>query len=147
MNKIYNILSRPFVPQLVLIIILAFLIWYFILRKKTSEAESSLNDDISEPALSYPQSQYYILADQIQQATQANNDDEALIYNVFRQMKTRSDVLNLIRVFGNRSYWLGLTSGYALNASLVEVLHQELNSSEIGTINQILSTNNINLTI
>ena len=125
---------------------LLFVIW-LIYRQLTKQGkdEMTLENDIRENRLSYPKSQYQNFADAIQTAVEGTwGDDEEAIYDVFRQMKTDSDVLQLILAWGKRTFYT-LRDGLYYSASLSEVLTGQLNSAEIETINQILSDKGINI--
>lgn len=120
---------------------------YLIYRKftKPSAQDSALNKDINKNRLSFPESQYFILADTIQAATESIDVDEQSIYDVFSQMQNDSDVLQLIKAWGERTY---LTIyGLLYNSPLTEALHVILSSSEVQKINDILKNNNISVTI
>jgi hypothetical protein len=126
---------------------IAIIVVYLLARwLKGRSAIAEIEKDIQPNQLSYAESQYFIFADIIQAATQSiTGDNEENIYNVFSQMHTNSDVLQLIVAFGNRTYWGG--SGFFYNASLNEVLQTKLSTSEIEHINTILANNQITITI
>jgi hypothetical protein len=92
--------------------------------------------------LSYPLSWYNLKADALQQAMFDLGTDEDTIYNVFQNCPKLIDVLKIIAVFGNRPYYtFGINYG---NLTLSQWFAEELDSSEIDTINNILQGNNIN---
>lgn len=58
--------------------------------------------------------------------------DEEAIYSIFRQMRSRSDLMEVIKAFGERD-----------GENLAQWLISELSHKEISKVNQILATNNI----
>lgn len=61
------------------------------------------------------------------------------VFEVFREMKTREDILQLILAYGKRqTAWL---SG---GMTLIEAIDDELNDSEILKLNRIIKNNGIN---
>lgn len=97
--------------------------------------------------LSYPLINYTNWANRIEVALESlYNDDEQSVYEVFSQMQNNDDVLQLQKSFGTRAntpWGLGLIGGYT--GTLSEWLFAQMNSREIGTINQILSEKNITI--
>lgn len=92
--------------------------------------------------LTYPVSWYNAKADSMQQAMFDLGTDEEAIYNVFENCPKLIDVLKIIAVFGNRPYYtFGINYG---NLTLSQWFAEELDSSEIDTINSILQGNGIN---
>ena len=87
---------------------------------------------------SFPKSQYTAFADTIQQENLSFNTDEKKIYDIFKQMKNDLDIVMLIQAFGERRPQFTFN-----NVGLVPFLNEDLNSSEIGEINKILTTKNI----
>jgi hypothetical protein len=78
----------------------------------------------------------------MQQAMFDLGTDENVIYNVFENCQKLIDVLKIIAVFGNRPYYtFGINYG---NLTLSQWFAEELDSSEIENINNILQDNNIN---
>ena len=90
---------------------------------------------------SYVDSQYKIFADAIYSAgfDVLFGTDEDAIYNVFNRMNNDLDVNKLIVAFGARRIEFSTRV-----ESLSEFLRSELDDKEIGNINKILSTKNIN---
>jgi hypothetical protein len=92
--------------------------------------------------LTYPVSWYNSKADSMQQAMFDAGTDEDAIYNVFENCPKLIDVLKIIAVFGNRPYYtFGINYG---NLTLSQWFAEELDSSEIDNINDILQGNGIN---
>lgn len=90
---------------------------------------------------SYPESSYKGFADAIYAARSANKlfgTDEDAIYAVFKKMRNDLDVAKLITAFGKRRLSFSLNS-----AALGGFLADELNESELNTINNDLRSRNI----
>ncbi len=136
----YLPLITPVLTAGIIIVIVVILYKKFI---ATSEKEVIDPDDIKPDQLTHPKSQYLVFADAIQAACQGFGTNEAAIFEIFRQMYTDSDVLELIRAWGTRTY--GDLSGIAYNATLSEVLTYEFNSNEIAQLNAILEEKRITI--
>lgn len=93
----------------------------------------SLNEEIDTNQLTITQAQFNTYASSLYAAMEGAGTDEDKIYAVFRAMKTRADVLQLIKTFGVKD-----------GETLTEWLHGDLSASEIEKINTILAGNNIN---
>jgi hypothetical protein len=103
---------------------------------------------------SYDSSQYEDFSQAIVEASNGCGTDETAIYNVFRNMHNDADIKKLISVFGVRyyqpcaasqpiSYLRWQLDDHAFGGSLPTFIAYELDSSEIATINSILTGNNI----
>lgn len=88
--------------------------------------------------LTYEPSQYSVFADRLESAMFKMNDNEEAVYSVFANMRTRSDVLQLISAFGKRR--LLFTFG---SSSLPTWMGHKLSDKEIQEVNGILSRNDI----
>lgn len=89
---------------------------------------------------SYPSATYSQLADKIYTAVMYTwGTDEQAIYDVFNLMKNNIDVALLIKAFGKRRLEFSTQ-----DAELGAHLSQDLDSSEITKINNILSSKGIN---
>lgn len=120
------------------------LVWIIYRRfRKTDDRQDTLDNDIKTDNLSHIESYYFVLADKIQTAVEGFGTDEELIYSVMQQMKTNSDVLQLIKTFGKRSFLNGF--GVAWKATLTEVLNYELSAKKLARVNEILSENGVNM--
>lgn len=93
---------------------------------------NKLNKQIDGSQLSYTSNQYEDFAKRLVNAMDGIGTDEESVYNVFRAMKTRSDVIKLISVFGSRN-----------GGTLSEWLYDDFNSNGINKINSILKELNI----
>lgn len=94
---------------------------------------NNLETEIKKDDITLTQAQFNSYASALYSAMKGWGTDEEKIYNVFRQMNTRSDVLQLIKVFGVKD-----------GDTLTEWLNDDLSASEIEKINTILATNDIN---
>jgi hypothetical protein len=89
---------------------------------------------------SYPTGTYSQLADKIYSAVMYTwGTDEQAIYDVFNQMKNNLDVALLIKAFGKRRVEFS-----TLDQELGAHLSNDLDSTEINKINNILSSKGIN---
>jgi hypothetical protein len=106
---------------------------------------SNANKDIIDAqkagqVASYPSGTYSQLADKIYSAVMYTwGTDEQAIYDVFNQMKNNLDVALLIKAFGKRRVEFS-----TLDQELGAHLSNDLDSSEITKINNILSSKGIN---
>jgi len=120
------------------------LVWIIYRRfRKTDERKDTLDADIKTDKLTHLESYYFVLADKIQTAAEGFGTDEELIYSVMQQMKTDSDVLQLIKAFGKRSFLNGF--GVAWKATLTEVLNYELSAKKLARVNEILAENGVSM--
>ncbi len=105
--------------------------------------------EIDKNKLTFSKTEFKGFAETLEEAMDKEGTDEDAIYEVFRKLKTRSDVLALISAFGKRTStawtfdWLiyGQTTG-----TLSKWLQSDLSSSELKKINDILKTQGINYT-
>lgn len=100
---------------------------------KNRELAESLDEEINQDDITLTQTQLNTFASSLYAAMDGAGTDEDKIYNVFRAMGTRSDVLQLIKTFGVKD-----------GETLTEWLNGDLSSKEIDKINNILANNNIN---
>ncbi len=100
---------------------------------KNRELAESLDEEINQNDISLTQMQLNTFASSLYAAMDGPGTDEDKIYNVFRAMGTRSDVLQLIKTFGVKD-----------GETLTEWMYGDLSSKEIDKINTILANNNIN---
>ena len=107
--------------------------------KSNSEKDSELEDAMAINPLTYEPSEYNSFADRLHTAMITVNDDESAIYSVFRKMRNKSDVLQLIKSFGKRGSWFWNVGG----GSLSSWMSLKLTSKEIESINGILAENSI----
>ncbi len=100
---------------------------------KNRELAESLDEEINQSDITLTQTQLNTYASSLYAAMDGPGTDEDKIYNVFRAMGTRSDVLQLIKTFGVKD-----------GETLTEWMNGDLSSKEIDKINRILANNNIN---
>jgi len=95
--------------------------------------------------LSYPIAQYTIWANIIEEATDTSGTDEEAIYNVFEQLGNNTDLLQLIKAYGERmNFVMGIPLGYY---TLPQILTSELSNSEKANIQNILDSKFITITV
>lgn len=87
---------------------------------------------VSGVSPSYSDAQFRVFAQDLYGAMKGWGTNEEKIYNVFRQMKSKVDVLKLIDAYGTRD-----------GENLFEWLDGDLSSWNFRKINQILRDNNI----
>lgn len=135
-NKTNKILIGSVIGLLALIVVV-FLIVKFKSKFKdmvtNTKLVNNLETEIKTDDITLTQAQFNSYASALYSAMKGWGTDEEKIYNVFRQMNTRSDVLQLIKVFGVKD-----------GDTLTEWLNDDLSASEIEKINNILATNDIN---
>lgn len=115
------------------------------LTKKASNKDTAdqVDNELNESGLtlSYPLSNYNLMADQLQSAMFDAGTDENTIYQVMGKLKNAKDLLQLIKAFGIRTYYqFGWPQG---NYNLGQWFQEEINSSEKDKVNQILSSKGI----
>ena len=89
----------------------------------------------------YVAQQYSDFADQIASALSGAGSDENLVYNIFKKMKNRSDILALINAYGRRS--IATPYGWDTDPmTLSETLYYDLDQKEIIAINNIIKKTN-----
>ncbi len=94
---------------------------------------------------SYPNAQYDIFADNIEEATNTSGTDEEAIYNVMRALQNNADLLKLQKAYGQRiNWWFGIPTG---KYSLSQVLDSELDDSEKETLRKIIEAKGITIKI
>ena len=106
--------------------------------KQENKEENILNKEIQKGELSFDQTTYVSLSDKLETAMFGYTDDENAVYSVFTKLRTKSDVLQLIKTFGNRRI-IWTVGGSNLN----QWLNNRLDVSEIAKVNDILSRNSI----
>ena len=135
-SKTNKILIGSVIGLLALIVVV-FLIVKFKSKFKdmvtNTKLVNSLETEIKTDDITLTQAQFNSYASALYSAMKGAGTDEEKIYNVFRQMQTRSDVLQLIKVFGVKD-----------GDTLSEWLNDDLSASEIEKINTILASNDIN---
>lgn len=98
---------------------------------------SASNEELESQKLTYPNSEYFDIADTIYTALQASfTEDEEAIYSSFRLLKNDADYLKLKVVYGKRP--IGLY-GFRNDLNLSQSIRSLLNDDEVNKINRILA--------
>jgi len=109
-------------------------------KDTADQVDQELNEDGIN--LTYPLSNYSLMADQLQSAMFDAGTDESTIYAVMAKLKNPKDLLQLIKSFGLRTYYqFGWPQG---NYNLGQWFQEELSTGEKDKVNQILAGNGIN---
>jgi hypothetical protein len=143
-DKTENLLSNPRRILAIVILITVIVVAFLIFKNKIIAAFTSLRKDLDDKKVideeiketgikpSYSDSQYRVFADQLYAAMKGWGTNEDAIYNVFRQMKSRVDVLKLIDIYGTRD-----------GEDLIQWMNGDLSSWNFNKINQILRDNSV----
>lgn len=117
--------------------------YYFGTRTGKSKAGAAAGDtlakDISKSDLTYDLSQYVMMADRCYDAVYDIGTDEEALYSVFSKIRSNSDLLQLIKAFGNR----GNIVFQGGEKTLAEWMASDLNNVEIEKVNDILARNGV----
>lgn len=109
--------------------------------KQDKDNQNTTQGELNKDNLSYPDSEYFDIADTIYTALQAGyTEDEDAIYTAFRRLKNNDDYLKLKLVYGKRP--IGFY-GFRNDLNLVQSLRSLLNDTEIYYVNRILAVRNI----
>lgn len=103
--------------------------------------ERSFDEQIVVSEVTMTQQQASALADKLYSAMDGSGTNEQKIYSVFEQINSYSDLMMVMKAFGERKGfggWLGSKSG------LVEWINDDCSNAEIAKINAILASKNIN---
>lgn len=122
----------------IIVIIIAVIVGYHYLKKyiknrKNKAVLNELDKDINVSKLSYQLSYYGIWANDLFTAMEGVGTDEDAIYDIFKKMQTKDDVLQLITAFGVED-----------EETLTQWIASELSTDERDTLNRLLSDKNIN---
>lgn len=141
--KILNLIKKNPI-QSAAIVAGAFFLYSSLKTKSNKDTADQVDDELNQPgvSLSYPLSNYSLMADQLQSAMFDAGTDENTIYSVMAKLKNPKDLLQLIKSFGLRTYYqFGWPQG---KYNLGQWFQEELSDSEKDKINQILAGNSIN---
>ncbi|MFK5855777.1 MAG: hypothetical protein QM503_06575 [Bacteroidota bacterium] len=113
-------------------------------QKKEKEIDKAIKEEQNNGnPLTYPLAQYNVMADIIEQATDTSGTDTDAIYNVFAQLSNNTDMLQLIKAYGDRwNFMFGVPLG---EFTLQQIINSELNSGEKVTLNQIIQGKGITI--
>jgi len=131
-----NIDINKIIKIIVIIIAIVFGVRYirkFIKKRKNQAALNELDKDINVSKLTYQLSYYGIWAKDLFNAMDGMGTNEQVIYDVFKKMQTKDDVLQLITAFGVED-----------EETLTQWIVSELGDSERATLNRLLTDKNIN---
>ena len=102
-------------------------------KNKNKKIIKDLDEDIVVNKLSYPLSYYGIWAADIYNAVEGMGTDEQAIFDVFKKMKNKDDILQLMTAFG-------VKDGETLSQWVIG----DLGEDDKATLNRLLSDKNIN---
>jgi uncharacterized protein YuzB (UPF0349 family) len=131
-----NIDINKIIKIIVIIIAIVFGVRYirkFIKKRKNQATLNELDKDINVSKLTYQLSYYGIWAKDLFNAMDGMGTNEQVIYDVFKKMQTKDDVLQLITAFGVED-----------EETLTQWIVSELGDSERATLNRLLTDKNIN---
>lgn len=122
-----------------------------ILRKPTgakAEQAATQRDLQKAGKPTYTDTQYQLAANRLEQAMFDVGTDEAAIFAIFQALKNNADFLKLNQAFGSRTYSGGFLPAF-LNSklTLVQWLQEELSTSDLNKLNQILRQAGITYTL
>lgn len=104
---------------------------------------SDYKKEIVKTDLSFTESEYKTMADRIHVAlNQPWNDNEKTVYETLQKLKTKSDWLKLIKMFGVRKR--GRADWLSSNMTLPQYLEEAMEWWEISKVKTILSKINVN---
>jgi hypothetical protein len=102
-------------------------------KTRNKKIINDLEEDVEVNKLSYPLSYYGIWAADIYNAVEGMGTNEQAIFDVFKKMKNKDDVLQLMTAFG-------VKEGETLSQWVIG----DLGDDDKATINRLLSDKNIN---
>lgn len=116
-----------------LVVIVLLVVFLYRLKPK-----KSIVDDlqVNSSNLSYPDSEYRLMANQLYTAMKGAGTDEAAIMRVCGKLQNVDDWNALVKAFGTRSVsnWF-----YKFSGTLYDWLQDELDSKEIQKLNELLN--------
>ena len=122
----------------IIVIIIAVIVGYhyikkYIKKRKSQNVLNELDQDINVSKLTYQLSYYGIWAKDLYNAMEGMGTKEQVVYDVFKKMQTKDDVLQLITAFGVED-----------EETLTQWIVSDLSDDERATLNRLLSDKNIN---
>ena len=139
-------------PLQLLYAAIALLVLFFIVSKVlkalqgigNNTTDKEADKELDKNKLTFSKTEYKGFADQLREAMFDLGTNESTIYNVFRKMKTRDDILALISAFGKRDYYFfGISAG---KLTLTEWFGKELSNRDISKLNEVIKERGINYT-
>ncbi len=105
----------------------------YLKKRKNQAILNQLDKDINVSKLSYQLSYYGIWAKDLFNAMDGVGTNEQVIYDVFKKMQSKDDVLQIITAFGVED-----------EETLTQWIVSELGTAERDTLNRLLTDKNIN---
>ena len=103
--------------------------------------ERSFDEQIVVSEVTITQQQASALADKLYSAMDGSGTNEKKIYSVFEQINSYSDLMMVMKAFGERK---GSWNLFGSKAGLAEWINNDCSNREITNINAILASRNIN---
>ena len=127
----------------VLIVIILLAVYWNKIKTRINEikADNEIKKEIDKSELTLSEVQIEALADKLYQAMDGPGTDEGKIYSVFEQINNYSELMMLIRAFGQRKSSWELFWGSP--TGLADWLNADLDGGEINHLNSILAGKNI----
>lgn len=128
---------------IVIVVIVLLAVYWSKIKARIADRrlERSFDEQIVVSEVTMTQQQASALADKLYSAMDGSGTNEQKIYSVFEQINSYSDLMMVMKAFGERKSfggWFGSKSG------LVEWINDDCSSDEIAKINAILASKNIN---
>lgn len=146
----YKLSATESLIGLVLLTIVIYILYVKISKSvKDAKREKELKDiadDIAPANLSFEEETYKNWADNLHSAMARMGTDEQTIYNIFKKIQTKDDLMMLVVKFGQRLQphnQFALVTPRPMNLS--EFLNDELDESEMNQVNKILSDKGIKI--
>ena len=105
----------------------------FLKKQKSQAILNQLDKDINVSNLSYPLSYYGLWAKDLYNAMEGIGTDEQSIYDIFKKLRSKDDILQIITAFGVED-----------EETLSQWIASELSQTERATLNRLLTDKNIN---
>ncbi|MCK9256321.1 MAG: hypothetical protein M0P36_11115 [Bacteroidales bacterium] len=111
------------------------------LLKKQDSLTRGARRDTDKDKLSYTDTEYKIMAENLFEAMNGIGTDEDSIYTTLSKLKSQADWFKLIDVYGVREHSQSSYMGFwSFTGNLIESLNNELSSSEKARVSSILAS-------
>lgn len=111
------------------------------LLKKQDSLTRGARRDTDKSQLSYSDTEYKIMAENLFEAMNGYGTDENSIYTTLSKLKSAADWYRLIDVYGVREHSNSAYAGFwSFTGNLIESLNNELSSSEKARVSSILAS-------